>query len=95
MPTGTVIIKEPVLPTGSVGLYARVFSSDQKQELEAQLGRLVAYANAQGWVVSRAVTEIGSGLNGHRPKLMKLLADSGVSASVVEHRDRLMRCGAS
>jgi Predicted site-specific integrase-resolvase len=94
MPTGTVLIKEPSAPAGSVGLYARVSSSDQKNDLEAQLGRLVAYANAQGWVIAKAVAEIGSGLNGHRPKLMKLLADPCVSAIVVEHRDRLMRFGA-
>jgi putative resolvase len=37
------------------------------------------------------VAEIGSGLNGHRPKLMKLLSDPAVSRIVVEHRDRLMR----
>ena len=43
--------------------------------------------------VTHAVTEIGSGLNGHRPKLMKLLADKTISAIVVEHKDRLMRFG--
>ena len=32
-------------------------------------------------------------LDGHRPKLMKLLADPKVSTIVVEHRDRLMRFG--
>jgi len=26
------------------------------------------YANEQGWEVGKAVTEIGSDLNGHRPK---------------------------
>ena len=93
MPTGTVIIKELVAPAGAVGLYARVSSSDQKNDLEAQLGRLVAYANSRGWVVAKAVAETGSGLNGHRPKLMKLLADTSVSVIVVEHRDRLMRFG--
>lgn len=36
---------------------------------------------------------MGSGLNGHRPKLLKLLADPRVKAIVVEHRDRLMRFG--
>jgi predicted site-specific integrase-resolvase len=93
--TGTVVVTElegPIVQT--VGLYARVSSSDQKKDLEAQLGRMVSYAAGQGWIVSQAVTEIGSGLNGHRPKLMKLLSDPEVSAVVVEHRDRLMRFGA-
>jgi len=44
--------------------------------------------------ISKTVTEIGSGLNGHRPKLMKLLADKSIEAILVEHRDRLMRFGA-
>jgi predicted site-specific integrase-resolvase len=39
------------------------------------------------------VGEVGSGLNGHRPKLLKLLADPRVKTIVVEHRDRLMRFG--
>jgi len=99
MPSGTVIVTEissPVTlsPGLSVGLYARVSSSDQKNDLDAQLGRLVEYCNRQGWTVARSVAEVGSGLNGHRPKLMKLLADPEVAAIVVEHRDRLMRFGA-
>ena len=39
------------------------------------------------------VSEVGSGLNGRRPKLTKLLADMTVGAIVVEHRERLMRFG--
>ena len=44
--------------------------------------------------MSKTVTEVGSGLNGHRPKLMKLLADKTIGIVLVEHRDRLMRFGA-
>lgn len=45
---------------------------------------LLTYANEQGWEVGKAVTEIGSGLNGHRTKLMKLLADpKGSWSSIV------------
>lgn len=47
-----------------------------------------------GWIISKVVAETGSGLNGHRPKLMKLLADPSIQAIIVEHRDRLMRFGA-
>jgi predicted site-specific integrase-resolvase len=94
MPSGTVIVHEDASPVGAVGLYARVSSSDQKNDLDAQLGRLAAHASAQKWAVAKAVAEVGSGLNGHRPKLMKLLADPAVAAIVVEHRDRLMRFGA-
>jgi len=33
-------------------------------------------------------------LNGHRPKLKKLLTNSSIKIILVEHRDRLMRFGA-
>ena len=68
-------------------------SSDQKNDLEAQLGRLASYAAQSKLTVIKAVSEIGSGLDGQRPKLMKLLADPAVTVIVVEHRDRLMRFG--
>ncbi len=93
MPTGTIIIKEQKTAQGSVALYARVSSHDQKKDLDGQLGRLSVYAASIGLSVSKAVSEVGSGLNGHRPKLMKLLADSNISIIVALHRDRLMRFG--
>ncbi|MDP2993998.1 MAG: IS607 family transposase, partial [Anaerolineales bacterium] len=40
-----------------------------------------------------AVAEIGSGLNGKRPRLLKVLVDRSVGAILVEHRDRLARFG--
>src|SRR5260370_39042053 len=45
-------------------LYARVSSADQKQDLDRQIARLVAFANARGLTVAQTVTEIGSALNG-------------------------------
>ena len=36
-------------------------------------------------------SEVGSGMNGARPKVRRLLADPRVSVVVVEHRDRLGR----
>ena len=77
----------------AVALYARVSSDDQTPDLERQLGRLAAYASQERLSVVRSVSEIGSGVNGHRPKILKLLADPGVSSIVVEHRDRLARFG--
>ena len=94
MASGTVIVHDAEQRAGTVALYARVSSSDQKNDLDAQMGRLAAYASANNLMVAKAVTEVGSGLNGRRPKLMKLLSDPSVSAIVVEHRDRLMRFGA-
>lgn len=94
LPTGTVIVHPPkVEEAGGVALYARVSSGDQKADLERQLGRLAEFASKQGVAVACSISEVGSGLNGHRPKLMKLLRDPGVRAIVVEHRDRLARFG--
>lgn len=94
MPTGTVIIHEQKNNiAGNVALYARVSNADRKSDLQAQLGRLTSFAMQNKLTVTHAVAETGSGLNGHRPKLMKLLADKTVTAIVIEHKDRLMRFG--
>lgn len=92
--TGTVLVhppKEPVVE--AVALYARVSSNDQKADLERQLGRLAEYASREKLTVARSVSEVGSGLNGHGTKIMRLLADPTVRVIVVEHRDRLARFG--
>lgn len=92
--TGTILIKDHSLDANAVAIYARVSSTDQKKDLDQQIARLVLFANARGWVVAQTITEIGSGLNSHRPKLMKLLANSDAKMILVEHKDRLMRFGA-
>jgi putative resolvase len=76
---------------GGVGLYARVSSHDQKPDLERQMARLVGWATQAGHRVVRAEAEIGSGMNGCRVKVRRLLADSAVTTVVVEHKDRLGR----
>jgi predicted site-specific integrase-resolvase len=92
--TGTVLVHPPKAPAiQAVALYARVSSADQKSDLERQLGRLAEYASKERLTVVRSVSEIGSGLNGHRAKVMRLLADASVHTIVVEHRDRLARFG--
>jgi putative resolvase len=54
---------------------------------------LVEWAAQRGLQVTQTVSEVGSGMNGSRPKLRRLLADSSVDCIVVEHRDRLARLG--
>jgi predicted site-specific integrase-resolvase len=95
LPTGTVIVHQPPATTNANGaaLDARVSSADQKADLDRQLVRLTEYAMAQKFVMVDAVKEIGSGLNGHRKGIMRLLRNPDVTIIVVEHRDRLMRCG--
>lgn len=77
----------------NVCVYARVSSSENKDNLERQKERLISYCNAKGYKVSQVVTEIGSGLNDERKKLEKVLLDKSINLIVVEHKDRLARFG--
>jgi predicted site-specific integrase-resolvase len=91
--TGTILVREESTEVDTIVIYARVSSRDQRNDLNAQIGRLVLFANEKGWVVSQTVAEIGSGLNGHRSKLKKLLANQNIKIILIEHQDRLMRFG--
>ena len=77
--------------SGGVGLYARVSSHDQKADLDRQMARLMEWSVKAGWRVVRTESEVGSGMNGKRSKVRRLLADPAVDVVVVEHRDRLGR----
>ena len=79
--------------SGRTVLYGRVSSSDQRVDLTRQVDRLRAFASGRGLAEVEVVEEIGSGLNGHRRKLIRMLADPAVMTIVVEHRDRLARFG--
>src|SRR2546428_14051721 len=55
LPTGTVIIEEPVAKAGVqkdaghlVAVYARVSSGEKKKHLDTQAERLISWGNAQG-----------------------------------------------
>lgn len=94
LPTGTVVVDAKPQATGTgVALYARVSSDDQKADLDRQLSRLTQYAVANKMVIVDAVKEVGSGLNGHRKGMLRLLGNAQVQTILVEHRDRLMRFG--
>jgi putative resolvase len=98
LPSGTILVQVPGSDhDGGVDqravLYARVSTHDQRGELDRQVNRLSGWATAQGVTVAEVVTEVGSGLNGRRPKLRRVLADPRAAMIVVEHRDRLARFG--
>lgn len=76
---------------GGVGLYARVSSHDQKDDLQRQAARLSTWAAKAGHRVVGVESEIASGVNGSRSKAKRLLADPNVTTVVVEHTDRLGR----
>ena len=95
-PSGTILVRTDEYEDASEGknvIYARVSSSDQKDDLDRQVKRLLEFANSQGYAISSTVAEVGSGLNGHRKKLMRLLADPSIKTIFVEHRARLARFG--
>ena len=77
--------------TEGAGLYARVSSHDQKSDLDGQVARLSTWAAEAGLPVVRVEAEVGSGMNGSRAKVRRLLSDPVVTVVVVEHRDRLGR----
>ena len=81
------------LTSGKSVLYGRVSSHDQKTDLTRQIDRLRSFASGLGLRDVEVVEELGSGLNGKRPKLLKLLADPTITRIVVEHQDRLARFG--
>lgn len=95
--TGTIRIpdKKEIMNEESfkVSVYARVSSSENKDNLERQAQRVSDYCIANGFTISEVVKEIGSGLNDSRPKFNKLLNNSQVKLIVVEHKDRACRFG--
>ncbi len=80
------MVEVPKRIAGSTVVYVRVSSSDQAKDLERQVARLTAWATARGHAVDAVITEIGSGLNGKRRKLLRLLADPQAGIILVEHR---------
>ena len=100
-PTGMWLIHDPkyeATPTtpsaGKTVCYARVSSSDQKNDLQRQADRLKAFAVNLSVKDAQVVTEIGSGVNDKRPTLNHLLKDPTITTIIVEHRDRLARVNA-
>lgn len=93
-PSGTILVNvsEPGT-TGRTVLYARVSSHDHRGDLDRQVARLSEWTTGQGMAVDEVVTEVGSGMNGRRRRLARILADPTASTVVVEHRDRLARFG--
>lgn len=86
-----VSVDAPIHAPAAYGLYARVSSHEEKDDLDRQVARLTSWAADAGGQVVRVETEVGSGMNGTRSKVRRMLADPKVTAVVVEHRDRLGR----
>lgn len=94
--TGTIFVygeESAKADSGKVGIYSRVSSRDQAEDLARQTSRLKDFCAARGLIVSQIVEEIGSGLNGRRKRLLSVLGNPGITTLVVENRDRLARFG--
>jgi len=79
--------------TGGAGLYPRVSWHDQRSGRDGQGARLSVWAAKAGLPAVRVEAEVGSGMNGSRPKVRRLLADPAVTVVVAGHRYRLGRAG--
>lgn len=94
LPSGAIIVPDDNPSKKEyVVTYARVSSSENKDNLESQSKRLIDFCNAKGWQTHNNILEIGSGLNDKRQKLEKILEEGKLTRLVVEHKDRLCRFG--
>jgi len=85
-------------PRRKVIVYARVSSSDQRDDLERQKNRLVEFARSQGYRDILVIEDIASGLNERRRglrKLFDLVANGEVESVLITYKDRLTRFGFS
>ena len=76
--------------------YARVLSSDQKEDLERQHAVLEAFCNKNGWQ-TEIIRDLGSGMNYNKQglrRLLELMVRGQMSRLVITHKDRLLRFGA-
>jgi predicted site-specific integrase-resolvase len=98
LPSGTIIIPEEPqnIKTNDkkVCIYARVSSSNRKDQLNSQVERLEQYCNAKGWQIIKIVKDVASGINDHRPQLTNVIQNlKDYDYVVIEHKDRLTRLG--
>lgn len=76
-------------------LYARVYTKQQKDDLENQIKNLKEYAYSKGYNFE-IISDIGSGINYKKEGLKKLLEkinNSEISKIVVLYKDRLVSFG--
>ncbi|MEM4048099.1 MAG: IS607 family transposase [Zestosphaera sp.] len=77
-------------------VYARVSSSDQREDLERQVKYLLEYCASKGYKVVEVLTDVASGLKTDRKglrKLFDLVTSKQVEVVVMTYRDRLTRFG--
>jgi len=87
-PSGTIIVEvqdsSPVIDEPIACIYARVSSSENRDNLDRQAERLVQYATAKGYRIYKVVKEVGS-----NKKLEYILTQSSYNILVLESQDVL------
>jgi len=79
-------------------IYARVSTSNQKDDLKNQVDFLRQYANAKGIIIDEVIEDYGSGLNYNRTKWNNLIDScmtNKISTIIITHKDRFIRFGYS
>lgn len=77
-------------------IYARVSTTNQKDDLKNQIKFLKEYANANKYIVSEIITDIDSGLNYNRKKWNDLINDcinQKIQTIIISNKDRFIRFG--
>ena len=77
-------------------IYARVSTTNQKNDLKNQIKFLKEYANANKYIVSEIITDIDSGLNYNRKKWNDLINDcinQKIQTIIISNKDRFIRFG--
>jgi len=75
--------------------YARVSSSDQKEDLQRQIDNLSQYCIARGYQF-KVLSDLGSGLNYTKKgliELLELICSNEIERIVINYKDRLIRYG--
>ena len=95
LPSGRYYVVVPPDNDAPCVVYARVSSWDQREDLDRQVGRVVAWATEHRHRPDEVVKEIGSGLklNGSQRRLQRIVGNSTVGIVMVEQRDQMCRLG--
>jgi putative resolvase len=92
--SGTIWVDAaPTDESGRVVVDARVSWHDHRADLDRKVARVTGWATSNGRRVNEVACEAGSGMNGNRPELRRILPDPPATVIVVWHRDRLARSG--
>lgn len=77
-------------------IYARVYTRNQKDDLQNQVEFLKQFCNAKGIIVNQCIEDFGSGLNYNRKKWNNLLDEvmaNKIKTIVISNKDRFIRFG--